>query len=85
MVLGGLHHVDYNLPGAFSYEQFLRTLLTLQLDYPTIEEGYRRAVFNVIARNQDDHVNNLCCKSSFQKLLSVYACRWTEGPEEQAE
>ena len=57
--LGGLHHVDYNLPGAFSYEQFLRTLLTLQLDYPTIEEGYRRAVFNVVARNQDDHVKNL--------------------------
>jgi len=57
--LGGLHHVDYNLPGAFSYEQFLRTLLTLQLDYPAIEEGYRRAVFNVVARNQDDHVKNM--------------------------
>ena len=57
--LGGLHHVDFNQPGAFSYEQFLRTLLTLRLDYPTLEEGYRRAVFNVVAVNQDDHVKNI--------------------------
>ncbi len=56
--LGGMHHVDYNLPGHFSYEQFLRTILTLQLDYPTLEEAYRRAVFNIVAVNQDDHVKN---------------------------
>ncbi len=57
--LGGMHHVDYNLPGHFSYEQFLRTILTLQLDYPTLEEAYRRAVFNIVAVNQDDHVKNI--------------------------
>ena len=57
--LGGLHHVDFNLPGEFSYEQFLRTILTLGLDYPTMEEAYRRAVFNVVAVNQDDHVKNI--------------------------
>ena len=57
--LGGLHHVDYNLPGAFSYEEFLRTVLALGLDYPTLEEAYRRAVFNIVAVNQDDHVKNL--------------------------
>jgi serine/threonine-protein kinase HipA len=57
--LGGLHHVDYNSPGQFSYEQFLRTILQLGLDYPTLEEGFRRAVFNVIGVNQDDHVKNI--------------------------
>jgi serine/threonine-protein kinase HipA len=57
--LGGLHHVDFNLPGQFSYEQFLRTILALGLDYPTLEEAYRRAVFNVVAVNQDDHVKNI--------------------------
>lgn len=57
--LGGLHHVDYNLPGLFSYEEFLRTILTLGLDYPTLEAGYRRAVFNIAAVNQDDHVKNI--------------------------
>jgi len=57
--LGGMHHVDYNLPGQFSYEQFLRTVLTLRLNYPTLEEAYRRAVFNIVAVNQDDHVKNI--------------------------
>lgn len=57
--LGGLHHVDYNSPGAFSYEQFLRTILRLGLGYPALEEGFRRAVFNVVGVNQDDHVKNI--------------------------
>jgi serine/threonine-protein kinase HipA len=57
--LGGLHHVDFNAPGLFSYEQFLRTILALGLDYPTMEEAYRRSVFNIVAVNQDDHVKNI--------------------------
>lgn len=57
--LGGMHHVDYNYPGAFSYEQFLRTILMLGLGYPALEEAYWRAVFNVVAVNQDDHVKNI--------------------------
>lgn len=56
--LGGLHHTDYNQPGAFSYEQYLRTALLLNLGYPALEEAYRRAVFNVAMVNQDDHVKN---------------------------
>jgi len=57
--LGGMHHVDFNLPGAFSYEQFLRTMLRLGLGHPALEEAFRRAVFNVVAVNQDDHVKNV--------------------------
>lgn len=57
--LGGLHHVDYNSPGQFSYELFLRTILELKLGYPALEEGFRRAVFNIVAVNQDDHVKNI--------------------------
>lgn len=57
--LGGLHHIDYNAPGMFSYEQFMRTILTLRLDYRAMEEAYRRAVFNIVAINQDDHVKNI--------------------------
>ncbi|MGH7606070.1 MAG: type II toxin-antitoxin system HipA family toxin, partial [Gemmatimonadales bacterium] len=57
--LGGLHHVDYNSPGAFSYEQFLKTILQLGLGYPALEEGFRRAVFNVVGVNHDDHVKNI--------------------------
>lgn len=57
--LGGLLHVDYNDPGASSYEEYLRTMLSLDLPPASIDEGYRRMVFNVLAINQDDHVKNL--------------------------
>ncbi len=57
--LGGIHHIDFNTPGLFSYEQFLRTILSLGLDYRTMEEAYRRSVFNIVAVNQDDHVKNI--------------------------
>lgn len=57
--LGGLLHVDYNVPGASSYEEYLRTILALGLPYAAVEEGYLRVLFNVLAVNQDDHVKNL--------------------------
>ncbi|HSM07379.1 MAG TPA: type II toxin-antitoxin system HipA family toxin [Longimicrobiales bacterium] len=57
--LGGLLHVDYNDPGASSYEEYLRTMLRLGLPPAALDEGYRRMVFNVLAVNQDDHVKNL--------------------------
>ena len=57
--LGGLIHVDYNDPGASSYEEYLRRILALGMPYASLEEGFRRTVFNVLAVNQDDHVKNL--------------------------
>lgn len=57
--LGGLLHVDYDEPGASSYEEYLRTMLTLGMPPADIIEGFRRMVFNVLAVNQDDHVKNL--------------------------
>lgn len=57
--LGGLLHVDYNDPGASSYEEYLRTILRLGMPPAAVIEGYRRTVFNILAVNQDDHVKNL--------------------------
>lgn len=57
--LGGLLHVDYNEPGASSYEEYLRAILSLGMPQAAVVEGFRRMVFNVLARNQDDHVKNL--------------------------
>ena len=56
--LGGMRHVDYNQPGSFSYEEYLRTVLALGLGYPAVEEAYRRTAFNLATVNQDDHVKN---------------------------
>ncbi len=56
---GGMVHVDYNDPGAASYEEYFRTIQELGMAYDSLTEAYRRMVFNVMAVNQDDHVKNL--------------------------
>ena len=57
--LGALAHFDYNLAGAYSYEQALLVIRQLQLPMVDIEQQFRRMVFNIVARNQDDHVKNI--------------------------
>lgn len=57
--LGALAHYDYNQPGAHSYEQALLAIRQLALPMAALEEQFRRMVFNIVARNQDDHVKNI--------------------------
>jgi len=57
--LGSMMHYDFNQPAAYSYEQALQACQRLGLPMDDREQQYRRAVFNVIARNQDDHVKNI--------------------------
>ena len=57
--LAALGHFDYNAPGAHSYEQALLIIRQLGLSMDDIEEQFRRMAFNVVARNQDDHVKNI--------------------------
>ncbi len=57
--LCALAHYDFNLAGSYSYEQALLVIRQLGLPMSSIEEMFRRMVFNIIARNQDDHVKNI--------------------------
>jgi serine/threonine-protein kinase HipA len=57
--VGALEQVSYNEPGTYSYEQLLQLLRRLGLGTPAVEQQFRRMVFNVVARNQDDHVKNV--------------------------
>jgi serine/threonine-protein kinase HipA len=57
--LGALAHFDFNRPGAHSYEQAFLVGRRLGLPSPSILQLFRRMVFNVVARNQDDHVKNI--------------------------
>jgi len=57
--LCALAHFDFNAAGAYSYEQALLTIRQLGLSMAAIEEQFRRMVFNILARNQDDHVKNI--------------------------
>lgn len=53
-----LKHFDFNLVNSFSYEQLFQTMRELKLTYQDMEQMFRRMVFNVIARNCDDHTKN---------------------------
>lgn len=57
--LGALAHLDYNQAGAYAYEQAFLTIRSLDLPMAAIEEQFRRMLFNIVARNQDDHVKNI--------------------------
>ncbi len=57
--LCGLAHYDYNLAGAYSYEQAFMVMRRLRLSKADAIEQYRRMAFNVLARNQDDHTKNI--------------------------
>ena len=57
--LCSIQHYDFNAPGAYSYEQALMTMRRLELPMDSVEEQIRRMLFNVVARNQDDHVKNI--------------------------
>lgn len=57
--LCALAHYDFNMAGGYAYEQALLVIRRLGLPMRAIEEQFRRMVFNIIARNQDDHVKNI--------------------------
>ncbi|EOQ94730.1 HipA-like C-terminal domain protein [Leptospira wolbachii serovar Codice str. CDC] len=59
--LCALAHYDFNMAGAYSYEQTLDVIrkIILENTKPALEQQFRRAVFNVVSRNQDDHTKNI--------------------------
>lgn len=71
--LCGLAHYDFNMAGAYSYEQAFAVMRKLRLDKSEAIEQYRRMVFNVIARNQDDHTKNIA-------FLMDHTGRWRLSP-----
>jgi serine/threonine-protein kinase HipA len=82
--LGGLQHIDYNVRGAFSYEEYLRTIRRLGLDQRAVEQAFRRMVFNVAAANQDDHVKNIAFLMNPEgrwKLAPAFDVTFAKGNE----
>jgi serine/threonine-protein kinase HipA len=57
--LGAMAHYDYKQQGAYSYEQALQIMRKLEMPMKSIEEQFRRLAFNIVGRNQDDHVKNI--------------------------
>lgn len=57
--LAAMSHLDHQMPGAHSYEQAMQVITTLKMPMLSLEQQFRRMVFNVMARNQDDHTKNI--------------------------
>ncbi|MGB0371788.1 MAG: type II toxin-antitoxin system HipA family toxin [Opitutales bacterium] len=73
--LGGMDHLSYNMPEAYSYELAVIVMKKLGCSLPEIAQFVRRAFFNIVARNQDDHVKNtafLMDRSGQWKLSPAY-------------
>lgn len=69
--LAGIAHYDRDK--RHSYEEAFRVSRTLKLSYPEQEQLFRRMVFNVVARNHDDHTKN------FSFLMDTSG-KWTLAP-----
>jgi len=71
--LCALAHFDFNQAGAYAYEQALLTIRQIKLPMAAVEEQFRRMTFNIVARNQDDHVKNIA-------FLMDKQGRWSLAP-----
>ena len=81
--LGAMQHFDFNDPASYSYEQAIMTIRDLGLGMDVVEQQYKRAVFNVVARNQDDHVKNisfLMGRSGTWRLSPAYDVAYSYNP-----
>ena len=57
--LCAMGHYDFNAAGEHGYEQAFTVIQRLNLGHTAMREMFRRMVFNVVARNQDDHTRNI--------------------------
>ena len=81
--LTAIAHFDFNMAGAHSYEQALAVMRQLRLSTSDLVEQFRRAVFNIVARNQDDHTKNisfLMDRSGEWSLSPAYDITYSYNP-----
>ena len=82
--LAAIAHLDFNDPVANSYEQALFTMRRMGLPMAQLEEQFRRMVFNVLARNQDDHVKNIAFlmdRAGRWRLSPAFDITWSYNPD----
>ncbi len=82
--LCAMRHFDFSMIGSFAYEQVFETIRMLRLPATTSEQFYRRMVFNVIARNLDDHTKNIAFimdKKGAWKLSPAFDVTYSYDPE----
>ncbi|MCH8537019.1 MAG: type II toxin-antitoxin system HipA family toxin [Alkalimonas sp.] len=83
LTLCAMDHADFKKPGQYSYEQLLMVARKLDLSFVEQEQIFKRMVFNVVARNQDDHTKNISffVDDMFRwSLAPAYDIAWSYKP-----
>ena len=80
--LNGLAHVNYKQPGSFSYAELFAVGRKLRISAKDAEELLRRLVFNIVARNHDDHAKNFAFMliDNTWKLAPAYDLAYSYKP-----
>ena len=81
--LCAMRHFDFNMARAYSYEQAIETIRMLGLDREALREQVRRAILNVVIRNQDDHTKNIAFlmdRSGTWRLAPAYDVIYAYNP-----
>ena len=84
--LAALADLDFNAAGAHAYEQAFEVMRRLRLPMDATEQLFRRMLFNVVARNQDDHVKNIAFLMSPQgewSLAPAFDLTYAYNPDGQ--
>lgn len=71
--LNGLGHISYRRAGSYSYAELFATARELGLGADDAMQIFKRMVFNIVARNHDDHSKNFAFMLDDQHI-------WRLGP-----
>lgn len=80
--LNALAHVDYKKPGSFSYAELFAVARQMKLSVSDAEQLLRRMIFNIVARNHDDHSKNFAfiLKAGKWSLAPAYDLAYSYKP-----
>ncbi len=81
--LTGLAHIDYKQPGTYSYAELLTTARQLRLPLSDAEQIIKRMIFNIVARNHDDHAKNFAfmLRGNQWRLTPAYDVAYSYKPD----
>lgn len=78
----GLTHTNFNIPMHYSYDELLRLTRYLTGSQQAVKEQFKRMIFNIVGRNQDDHAKNfafLMNKKGVWNISPAYDITYSKG------
>lgn len=80
--VAGLTHTNFNIPMHYSYDELLRLTRYLTGSQKAVNEQFQRMIFNLVGRNQDDHVKNFAFtmdKNGIWNISPAYDITYSNG------